>query len=82
MLQPTCYLNTLNVGMYLNFSAFNKCLQMTFPRTVNKLNEDFLEINFSCSNVIIQPLYCPKSDVEIGYIEVSLYRQQKHGFYR
>ena len=31
--------------------------------------------------VIIQPLYCPKSDVEIGYVELSLYRQQKHGFY-
>ena len=29
-----------------------------------------------------QPLYCPKSDVEIGYVEISLYRQEKHGFYR
>ena len=52
------------------------------PSTVQKLNEEYLEFNFSCSEVITQPLYCPKSDVEIGYVEVSLYRQQKHGFFR
>ena len=50
--------------------------------TVQKLNEEYLEFNFSCSEVITQPLYCPKSDVEIGYVEVSFYRQQKHGFFR
>ena len=44
------------------------------PSTVQKLNEEYLEFNFSCSEVITQPLYCPKSDVEIGYVEVSLYR--------
>ena len=44
------------------------------PSTVQKLNEEYLELNFSCSEVITQPLYCPKSDVEIGYVEVSLYR--------
>ena len=44
------------------------------PSTVQKLNEEYLEFNVSCSEVITQPLYCPKSDVEIGYVEVSLYR--------
>ena len=54
----------------------------TIFNTVQRLNENYLEINFSCSDVITQPLFCPKSEVEIGYVEVSLYKQEKHGFYR
>ena len=64
------------------FCGQNRRLMTSDPSTVQKLNEEYLEFNFSCSEVITQPLYCPKSDVEIGYVEVSLYRQQKHGFFR
>ena len=64
------------------FCGQQRRLMTSDPSTVQKLNEEYLEFNFSCSEVITQPLYCPKSDVEIGYVEVSLYRQQKHGFFR
>ena len=64
------------------FCGQQRRLMTSDPSTVQKLNEEYLEFNFSCSEVITQPLYCPKSDVEIGYVEVSFYRQQKHGFFR